>query len=338
MRIAFYAPMKPPTSEVPSGDRQMARALMAALRSKGHRVDLAARLASREPIGSPTRQARFAELGDKLAQRYIRRNRPDIWFTYHLYYKAPDWIGPRVTAALGIPYVVAEASFAPKRAGGPWDISHRAVEAAIRRADLVFGLNPTNEPCVRQLARSFVRLKPFLESTVFTRQGTSDLLTVAMMRPGDKLASYRLLADILRRLPGVSLTIVGSGPAETEVRAAFAGLPATFTTEVGYGGEVFVWPAINEAYGMAILEAQAAGLPVVAGYSPGVAEIVRDGETGILVAQNNAESFARAVGKLLADPILRKKMGEAARARVAAEHSFEAAAELIDRHIRALVP
>ena len=44
---------------------------------------------------------------------------PELWFTYHLYHKAPDWLGPRIAGALGIPYVVAEASFAPKQAGGP---------------------------------------------------------------------------------------------------------------------------------------------------------------------------------------------------------------------------
>lgn len=331
MRIAFYAPMKPPTSPVPSGDRQMARALVAALESKGHRVELASRFVSREPAGSVTRQARLAELGERIATRYIRRNTaPELWFTYHLYYKAPDWIGPRVADALKIPYVVAEASFAPKRAGGPWDLSHRAVEAVIRRADLVLGLNPTNEPCVRPLAKRFVRMKPFLPSSTSLVRTGSTLLTVAMMRPGDKLASYRLLAEAMRKIHA-DLTIVGSGPAEAEVRSAFAGLPVTFEREVAYGGEVFVWPAINEAYGMAMLEAQAAGMPVVAGYSPGVAEIVKDGETGILVPQNDPGAFAEAVQKLLADPHLRARMGAAAKAHVAAEHSFASAADLLDR-------
>jgi glycosyltransferase involved in cell wall biosynthesis len=330
MRIAFYAPMKPPSSPVPSGDRQMARALIAALQSKGHQVELAARLVSREPAGSITRQGRLAELGQRLAARYIRRNtKPDLWFTYHLYYKAPDWIGPRVADALGIPYVVAEASFAPKRAGGPWDLGHRAVEAAIRRTDMVLGINPANEPCVRPLAKRFVPMKPFLAGPVATRE-RAGLLTVAMMRQGDKLASYRLLAEAMRKVDA-SLTVIGSGPAEREVRTTFAGLPVQFEREVVYGGEVFVWPAINEAYGMALLEAQSAGMPVVAGYSPGVAEIVKNGKTGFLVPQNDAKAFAEAVHKLLADPALRIRMGDAARAHVAAEHSFEAAADLLDR-------
>ena len=60
-------------------------------------------------------------VGNRLAQRFIHRctqepvRRPDLWFTYHLYYKAPDWLGPRVAEALSIPYVVAEASVAGTR-------------------------------------------------------------------------------------------------------------------------------------------------------------------------------------------------------------------------------
>ena len=56
-----------------------------------------------------------------------RRPRPDLWFTYHLYYKAPDLVGPLVAGALGIPYAVAEASVAHKRAGKP--LSEEQIDA-----------------------------------------------------------------------------------------------------------------------------------------------------------------------------------------------------------------
>ena len=92
---------------------------------------------------------------------------PDLWFTYHLYYKAPDGLGPAISAALGIPYVVAEASSAPKRAGGPWDIGQRAVERALRRADAVLGLNPADRDCVVPLLRDpgrWIAFPPFLDA------------------------------------------------------------------------------------------------------------------------------------------------------------------------------
>src|SRR4051794_38067759 len=124
MRIAFYAPLKPPDHPVPSGDRRMAQLLGLALTRAGHDVELAARLRSYDGAGEIEQQRRFAELGARLATRFVERARarppqaqPRAWLTYHLYYKAPDWIGPRVAVQLGIPYLVAEASVAMKRAG-----------------------------------------------------------------------------------------------------------------------------------------------------------------------------------------------------------------------------
>src|SRR5258705_5027633 len=126
MRIAFYAPLKPPTHPVPSGDRRMARLLMAALGRANHRIELASRFRSRDGAGDPARQQALADLGEHLARRLVRQyqaraaaERPELWFTYHLYYKAPDWLGPAGSAAPDIPHVVAEVSHAGQPAGGP---------------------------------------------------------------------------------------------------------------------------------------------------------------------------------------------------------------------------
>ena len=66
--------------------------------------------------------------------------------------------------------------------------------------------------------------------------------------------------------------------------------------------DLYVWPACNEAYGMALLEAQAAGVPVVAGREGGVADVVADGATGLLVEPRSPTAFAAAVRSLLARP------------------------------------
>ena len=58
-----------------------------------------------------------------------------------------------VATALAIPYVVAEASFAPKRAGGPWALGHNAVEQALRSADHVLALNADDQACVTPLLK-----------------------------------------------------------------------------------------------------------------------------------------------------------------------------------------
>lgn len=86
---------------------------MDALRQAGHSVELASDFRSFEGAGDASRQAALKDEGTAIARRLVQRwsprgaGRPDIWFTYHLYYKAPDWLGPEVSARLGIPYVVA---------------------------------------------------------------------------------------------------------------------------------------------------------------------------------------------------------------------------------------
>ncbi len=367
MRIAFYAPMKPPTASRPSGDRRMARALMAALEYAGHKVDLASLFRSRDGAGNENRQARLRNIGRQLAARLIRRyaagaaDRPDLWFTYHVYYKAPDWIGPMVSGALGIPYIIAEASHAPKRQGGPWAIGHDGAAAAIRMADKIVGINSSNIPCVLPLLRDprrVIPLRPFLDTRPFeiasetAVERTNDptlkpdapvLMTTAMMRRGDKFASYRVLAEALARLDALPwrLAIIGDGAARADIEALLAPLGENRVRFLGQReidelpellntADLFVWPAVREAYGMAILEAQAAGVPVVAGNTGGVAEIVRHDITGVLTPEGSVTAFADAIAGLLADPARRTAMGTAARTTVANEHSLEAASAALD--------
>ena len=98
--------------------------------------------------------------------------------------------------------------------------------------------------------------------------------------------------------------------------------------------DLMVWPAVNEAYGMALLEAQAAGLPVVAGRTGGVPDVVRDGVTGLLPPVGDAAAFAAAVVTLLGDPGMRRRFGETASRITAAEHDLSIAVEALDAVVR----
>jgi glycosyltransferase involved in cell wall biosynthesis len=353
MRIAFYAPLKSPDHPVPSGDRRMAQLFFDALRLAGHDPQLASRFRSFEGHGDRERQARLAVLGDKLAQRCLRRWRaaprtaPQLWFTYHIYHKAPDWLGPRVARGLGIPYVVAEASLAPKQEAGPWAAGHRAALKAIRQARTVIGLNPSDRGCVLPLLPDparWVSFKPFLDTSLCpprqrrTPNAPPRLVAAAMMRPGDKLASYRVLGATLLPLLDLdwSLEVVGDGAARPQVEAALAGLGDRVTWAGALDpdatlrriadADLCVWPAVNEAFGMALLEAQACGVPVVAGASGGVPAIVAHGQTGLLAAPGDIAAFAAAVRRLVVDRGFAGRLGAAARRRVIAEHDLPVAA------------
>ncbi len=371
MRIAFYAPLKSPTHGTPSGDRRIARLLMDALERAGHRVELASAFRSYEPAGDAPRQAALRDQGVALGRQLAGQwrdgaagARPGLWFTYHSYYKAPDWLGPEASSVLGIPYVIAEASHAGKRAGGPWDIGHRGAMEAIRRADLL--LCPTRDDMagLRAVAASpgrIASLPPFLDAAPFRaaadrRQGCRDdlaraheldasvpwLVVAAMMRPGDKLASYGALAHALGNLRDLPwrLLVAGDGSARAEVEAAFAAaIPerAAFLGALSLSGvaaayaaaDLCVWPAVNEAYGMALLEAQAAGVPVVSCATRGVPDVVEHGRTGLLCAAGDERALAGLVRELLLDEGKRARMSAAAVAFAAGERSIDSAAVLL---------
>lgn len=370
MRIAFYAPLKPPDHKAPSGDRQMARLLIRALEAAGHDVRLASRLRSYDGGGDLIRQSRIRGLGGRLASRLIGQyqelpaaKRLDAWFTYHLYHKAPDWLGPAVSRALAIPYVVAEASLAPKRKNGPWAEGFAAAAKALTAADLIFCLNSSDLPCLRAAIAGrdrLVMLPPFIDAGQYEGQqkarlrlemaashgidgGAPWLLAAAMMRRGDKLASYRVLGAALARLMDRPwrLLVCGDGEARREVKAALAAASGRvcWLGEIRDAGklaaiyaacDLYVWPAVNEAYGMSFLEAQAAGLPVVAGRTGGVPDVVSDGETGVLVPVNDAAAFAAAVHGLIGDERRRLQMGKAAMERARSRHDIESASLAID--------
>lgn len=362
MRVAFYAPMKPPDHVVPSGDRRMGQLLIRALGRGGHTIELASHFRSYEGTGDPARQAglRAHALAEAraLTARYQALppgQRPDLWFTYHVYYKAPDWIGPEVARALGIPYVIAEASHAGKRDVPAWRLGHRGAMLAICSADLIFSMTAVDRAGITSLLaarQQHCDLPPFLDTDGFATPtagppdvaGPTRLLTVAMMRQGAKLESYRRLAAALARLEDLDwhLTLVGDGPAREAVAAAFADFPAGRVRFAGAlppervaqcyaAADLFLWPAAEEAYGMALLEAQACGLPVIAGRVRGVPDVVRDGQCGFLTPDGDIAAFADTAAFLIGDRAARREMGAAARAHVCRMHGLDRAAALLNR-------
>ncbi|WP_299415675.1 glycosyltransferase [uncultured Sulfitobacter sp.] len=292
MRLAFYAPLKPPDHPVPSGDRAMAQGIMAALEHMGAHVDLASDLRSRDGAGDGHAQAQLMAQAKDLLPQIIEAGRTadwQAWITYHTYYKAPDLIGPTVSRALDIPYLAIEATRARKRLGGPWDAFARAAEDACDAADVVFYLTERDREALTAYApkgQHHIHLRPFLPRHSLPAPGKGTrLLAVGMMRAAAKLGSYKLIAQTLALLPdSYMLDIAGDGPARPQVEAAMAplrgrirylgALDADALEHAYSNAAALIWPGLDEAFGMSYLEAQAHGLPVIAQDRPGVRDVL----------------------------------------------------------------
>lgn len=358
MHIAFHTPLNQFDDGGVSGDRRMAHQLVTALESLGHSVEPVRSergyLSSADAETLSRHQREAARLSETLLAGYRSgsRTRPELWFTYHNYYRAPDLLGPGMAAALGIPYVTAEASDAEKRATDEWAAHTAIVRSGLAAGDVHFyftdrdreGLEPWHKA-----GTALLELPPFItfEADPPRRRDHADpprLITIAMMREGVKLKSYLALARILDRIRHEDwrLTIIGDGPRRREVEAAFEPLPQERIKWLGQMQreqalkqlalhDVFVWPGVGEAYGMVYLEAQAVGLPVMAFDSGGISSIVKPGETALLFPERDEAAFAEALAALLRDKARRERMGEAARRFVLSERSTASAAAHLAR-------
>ncbi|MBI5454195.1 MAG: glycosyltransferase family 4 protein [Deltaproteobacteria bacterium] len=104
------------------------------------------------------------------------------------------------------------------------------------------------------------------------------------------------------------------------------------------GADIFVNASFSESFGMPIIEAMSAGLPVVAAKAGGIREVVDDGKTGILVEPGDENGLADAVIRLLKDERRRRSMGEAGRGRVLKHFTWDKVSgdleRLYSRHLK----
>lgn len=352
MTLAFYAPMKPPDHAVPSGDRTIARALMAALEHSGMRVDLVSRLRLRDGAGDTVVQQDLYQAAQAEVARLIPQGRDDgwtAWITYHNYYKAPDLLGPATAKALGIPYIQIESTRASKRLIGPWAQFAKSAEAATDAAALVFYFSGRDYVALRRDApagQELVHLRPFLPRATLPPASTLDgpMLSVGMMRKGDKLASYRIIAETLPLLRSKDwqLSIAGDGPARSEVET----LMAPFGRQITFKGQLapdalaaeyaraslMFWPGVNEALGLVYLEAQAAGVPLVAQDRPGMRELLAHGTYP--APDEGPEPLAQQIDNMLVGRNLRQFHADGARRHMTQHHLLGSATHTLVTGLR----
>jgi len=158
------------------------------------------------------------------------------------------------------------------------------------------------------------------------------------------LSAARLL---VQQIPQARFVIVGDGPGrralEARAMAEGVGHRTMFTgirsdvEAIMHAIDLLVHPNLRPASGFPVLEAMAAGTPVVAASAGDLPELIDDGVTGILVPPGDAPALAQACGALLRDPDRSRRMSEAARRRVAESHSLEGMVAALAGIYRALM-
>jgi glycosyltransferase involved in cell wall biosynthesis len=129
------------------------------------------------------------------------------------------------------------------------------------------------------------------------------------------------IKPVLASIPGARLAIVGNGPHRADLERHFAGTPTYF---VGYlegeklaaayaVADAFIFPSRTETLGLVLLEAMAAGCPVIAARSGGIPDIVTDGQNGYLFDPHQAQSSIDATQKLFANPAIDRQLRQNAR-------------------------
>ncbi len=356
LKIAFYAPIKPPDHPIPSGDRLIAGNLVKAMRGAGFSVELASRYiayskrSDREILTA--RKTGALEEAARLIEHYQQIDadkHPDCWVTYHPYCKAPDWIGPNVALSLGIPYITIEACKTGQ--GDQWLPWRAEAQAGMALADRHLWFKPMDRDYLKSLPGSdaaLSNLPPFidLEETIQAeparlpghwQKETPTIITVGMMRKGKKVRNFYLIAEILEDMQDIpwNMVLVGGGPEEDTIRKAYAHIdperlhwsgqvPSCEVPGLMAACDIFMWPGWKEPIGMVYLEAASRGLPVAAFDNMGVPLVVRNGKTGLLAPLDDIDTFRANLKTLLGDRTLRQKLGNSAKTFVKQERSMQA--------------
>jgi glycosyltransferase involved in cell wall biosynthesis len=155
------------------------------------------------------------------------------------------------------------------------------------------------------------------------RKGHRFLLeaAAALKRQGHRV-KYRWAGEGSER-QALERQILASGLQGEVEFAGFVGAVPGFLSAI----DIFVLPSLYEGLGVSVLEAMAAGKPVVATRAGGLPEIVDDGVTGVLVPPGDAQALARALASLVSNPTLARQMGSKGRERVLRGFTMEKMAQ-----------
>jgi phosphatidyl-myo-inositol dimannoside synthase len=218
----------------------------------------------------------------------------------------------------------------------------------LRRRVERLGANPATTSTVQLGIDTAVFAPRPPDPAVRARMGAAsgDVLVLAVGRLIE-VKGFRYLIDAVSRLEGVHLAVVGDGDLRTELeqRAKDAAAPVSFVGNLDHGlvthalaaADVVAVPSIVTERGnvdglpTTLLEALAAGRPVVASAVGGIPEVVTDGSNGLLVGPRDVDALAAALAELRDDAALRDRLGHEARRRAMTELDWSETAKAFER-------
>jgi len=184
----------------------------------------------------------------------------------------------------------------------------RIVAVSRAAADAFAVMNNADEAAI-EIIPNGIDLDRFASARTAERTGCRLCSVANLSADKDPETLLKALAIVRQQRPAATLRIVGDGPRRGEIHAAVTDLGLTEAVELtGFRSDipeilaeadVFMHAAHTEGLGIAVLEAMAAGVPVVATATGGLMEIVRDGETGLVVEPGDPEAMAAGVLRLL---------------------------------------
>ena len=272
--------------------------------------------------------------------RVLRAMRPDLVHTHLVH---ADVYGALAAMRLRLPYLSTRHND-DRYLLGPFRYVDRAfarraravvaISEAVRRFLAAAGHDPGKLVTIRY---GLDRLPPAPSRPTPAEAGVPDsaplvLAVGRLIAQKDHATLLRAFARVREGVPDAWLAVLGSGPLENDTRrlAAELGIHDAVVlpgrTAIGdwlARADVFAHTSAWEGFGIVLLEAMLAGLPVVATRVSAVPEIVAPGETGALVDPGDADGVARELTALLRHPARARALGEAGRGRARAEFSVE---------------
>lgn len=360
-------PFKPMGHQNPSGDLVTGTELYNHLADQNHSIELASKLRCRWIYYRPLIWFQFLTEKKRIIQKYHNKI-PDIWLSYHSYYKAPDLLGAYCSKKLDIPYVIFQGIYSTKRRKNfislPGFILNKKV---LLSANHIFTNKKRDHKNLRRLLPEdrLTYIAPGINPGCFvfssdsrnslrTRwnpEGRTVILTAAMFRPGVKTEGISQVIESCAQLAAsgrdISLWIAGDGVCRNELKKKAAELLPGKVLFLGKitrdemqcyysGADIFAFPGIEESLGMVYLEAQSCNLPVVACGDWGGGEAVIHNTTGLLSSAAKQSDFTANMDRLLMDPGLRNYLGQNGGHHIRSHHDLSQNYSLLEEKLRLL--